>query len=270
MNSARRSVRLGFSLLEMVLALSLAMILLLALYLTLSTYINSAHVGRETLNEGEVARSIMSRIAQDVNSQLGAYDTRSLLLTTGMADPAAPPPTTNSGVPFNIGVNGDSTSLRLSVYRPEKPPVMVSGDPVDAEKKSELRRVNYWVIMNGGETLGLARREFKQATSQDIEVPAGDAPEQEKYLITKKGAEVKSVKFEYFDGMAWQEKWDGAAVGDGKSNVPIGPPAALKITVVLHGPTKPGTQQPVDAPELDQRLTFVQVVPLFGGNKFKE
>ncbi len=269
MTGAQRTIRSAFSLLEMVLALSLAMILLLALYLTLSTYISSAHLGRETLTEGEVARSIMSRIAHDVNSQLGAYDARALLTTTGWADPAAAPTSTNSGVPFNIGVQGDATSLRLSTYRPEKAPVGVKAEEAAKELTSELRRVNYWVIMNGSDTIGLARREIKQATSQDIEVAAGDVPEQEKYLITRKGTEVKSVKFEYFDGMEWQEKWDGAAVGDEK-NTAVGPPAAIKITIVLHGPKKAGSSEPVDSPELDQRLTFTQVVAITSGNKFKE
>lgn len=257
MYPVHRTTRSAFSLLEMVLALALAMVLLLALYLTLNTYLASANVGRDTLAEGELARSIMSRIANDITNQLGAYDTRALPDYTSVVQ------TAGTQVSFNVGVQGDSTSLKLSLYRADNVPVAsMTPNAPDPETKSDLRRVNYWVVMNGAETTGLARREIKLATSNDIEESAAAVSEQEKYLIAK---EVKSVTFEYFDGMAWQTSWDGAElVGDTK--LQRGPPAAIRITVVFRSRAK--TVAAADTPENDQRLTFQHVVALPGSNNF--
>ena len=50
---------------------------------------------------------------------------------------------------------------------------------------------------------------------------------------------MKSLQFEYFDGQSWQDSWDGTQVGsDGVT--PIGPPAAVAITIGL---ARPGTDE---------------------------
>ena len=45
--------------------------------------------------------------------------------------------------------------------------------------------------------------------------------------------EVKNVLFEYFDGEDWQASWDGTTMAaDGVT--PIGPPAAVRITLTIN------------------------------------
>lgn len=257
MQTTRRTHRSAFSLLEMVLALALAMVLMLALYLTLSTYISSAKGGRETLDEGELARSIMTRIATDAVSHLGSTDTRAL--------PKFVADTNDKGglAAVNVGVRGDATTLILSTYRIEQPGSLNS---TDMEVKSDIRRIHYWVVMNGAETVGLARREFKQATSNDIDADPTQETETDKYLITR-DKEIKSVTFEYHNGQDWQGTWDGSIPGT-EDGTPTGPPAAIRITLVLRPRAKAGAAGTETTAESDQRLTFVHVVALPGGNNF--
>ena len=240
-----RTIRPAFSLLEMLLALALAMVVLLGLYLTLSTYITNAHIGRDTLAEGETGRSIMARFTNDITNQVGAQDTRSMpdysavTQQAATTDPAATPMSGTTPMPmtpvdsviYNNGIWGDTNSLILSTYRVEKPSGgQVVGQP-QGEITSDLRRINYWLVRSGPETIGLARREIKLATATDIDAGAADVSEAEKYIIAR---EVKDITFEFFDGKSWQGSWDGAAPVSAEVNTPMGPPAAVKITVTLR------------------------------------
>ncbi len=331
--------RNAFSLLEMVIALALGMVLLLALYMTLSITVNHAESGHEAMADGAVARSIMSRINNDIVSQIGPVDPRMLpnyggppingvatstsglpnLMTPGglpvsgvldsqnaytatagtgmMATPAAsstpssstPAASTGTGtttgstttggtsgnsnsnssgstttagsglpaVSYNVGVRGDATSLILSVYRIQRPPVGQPTDVPDPVVISDVTRINYWLIANGSDTLGLARQEIKQATSTDIDLALTDISNPNQYLIAD---EVKNILFEYFDGTTWQTSWDGTALGGPTGETPIGPPAAIRITLTLRRNTKM-TQTVTDNPD-DATNTYIQVVPL--------
>jgi hypothetical protein len=86
----------------------------------------------------------------------------------------------------------------------------------------------------GSSPLGLARQELGQVTSDDASSTPPDVSDPNSKLII--APEVKSLQFQYFDGSNWQDTWDGTQAGsDGVT--PIGPPAAVAITV---GVTPPG------------------------------
>jgi hypothetical protein len=231
----------------MVLALALAMVLMLALYLTLSTYMTSTQIGRDVLAEGEIARSVMARLSHDITNQLGAFDTRCLPdYAAAAADPAATPDPTmaptvipNSvpvdAVGFNVGVHGSANTLRLSVYRVENPAVgnIAKTNEQQSDILCDLRRIDYWLVSSGDTVLGLARREIKMATSDDIDTEPSEISEQEKYIIAP---EVKSLTFQFHNGQSWTEEWDGSAPKDlsGADGTPNGPPAAVKITMKIQ------------------------------------
>ena len=266
----QRTIRSAFSLLEMVLALALAMVLLLALYLTLNTYLTSTYIGRDTLAEGEISRSIMARFSHDISNQLGAFDTRCLpsYEPPPADDPtAAPVPATvpADAVKFNIGIFGEASTLRLSVYRAEKPSAGAIANQAQGEVMSDLRRIDYWLVQNGAETLGLARREVKLATSLDIDSEPTELADQEKYLIAR---EVKGLTLEYFDGAAWQASWDGSQPFSAEITTPLGPPSAVKITLTLRRATNKLLTRGAEQSGPD--LTYTHVVAIAGGNKFSE
>jgi prepilin-type N-terminal cleavage/methylation domain-containing protein len=62
--------RAGFTLLEVVLAITLSVVLLTALYLTLNLHYRHAKAGRELTDEAAIVRSVLARISDDINGQL--------------------------------------------------------------------------------------------------------------------------------------------------------------------------------------------------------
>ncbi len=158
---------------------------------------------------------------------------------------------------YNVGVRGDATSLILSVYRVQRPPAGQATSLPDPIVISDVSRVNYWLISNGADTVGLARQEIKQATSNDIDLQVTDIDNPNQYLISD---EVKNILFEYFDGTTWQPQWDGTALGGPNMNTPIGPPMAIRVTLTLRRNTRQ-TQTASDYPD-DATNTYVHVIPL--------
>jgi prepilin-type N-terminal cleavage/methylation domain-containing protein len=257
--------RRGFSLLEMVIALSLGVILLLALYVTLSNTVQLAQTGREVMADGATARSIMSRINNDIVNQLGPIDPRMFPDASTASSDADSSDTTSSTpalpaatpVAYNVGVKGDATWLQLSVYRVQRTPPGQATDSPDPVVISDLVRINYWLIGETPNIVGLARQEIKQATSPDIDLTPKDIPDANKYLIAD---EVKNILFEYYDGTTWQQSWDGSDTSGSLDGSPLGPPAAIRITVTLRRNTQK-TQTVSDAPD-DATNTYVHVVAL--------
>ncbi|MBX9681206.1 MAG: prepilin-type N-terminal cleavage/methylation domain-containing protein [Gemmataceae bacterium] len=262
--------RSGFTLLEMVLALSIGVALLGALYLTMDSQLRMVDAGRDALDEASVARAIFARIQQDMTACLGARDPRLLpdmaapavdpaasnaAASDAAADPAAttdpaaatgsssttPPPSTTpmstittGGRLFNYGIRGDAASLNLSSSR--VPRELVGRDklqlsPGSLPKVSDLRRVVYWYV----EGKGLARRESSNATGDDIDLQPGDLADAEPYIIAP---EVQSLSLQYFDGSASQTNWDSSTI-DFEAEVPLGPPAAVIIELKIGLPNGP-------------------------------
>lgn len=255
MRLANRAARPAFSLLEMVLALALGMLVLLALYVAFSVYLTLAQAGRDAAAEGALARSILARMGNDVAGQLGPEDPR--LYTY----PGANPPT---WVQFNVGVYGTNKYVILSTHRVRTGPTTTQPEMPDEIPTSDLRRVCYWVVEEGSESLGLARAEIQQATGPDVDVfDPTMLPDQKKYIIAR---EVKSLQLEYYDGSAgsWKTEWDGTMT-DGDLAPPVGPPAAIRITLAFRL-NKTGGPEPqgVDPP------TYAHIAGLAASNSFAQ
>ena len=137
---------------------------------------------------------------------------------------------TSDTIPFTAGVIGTGDQLTIYAAR-----VAGIGKDVDdsGEKPNaaDARRVTYWMTDKG-----LARQELPWVTSQqaqnstdpDIE----DGKEERDYVIAE---EVTRVQFEYWDGSAWQETWDGRDTNaDGKTLK--GPPMAIRVRFWLRLP----------------------------------
>lgn len=123
---------------------------------------------------------------------------------------------------------------------------------------SDLRRVSYWLAGAADAPLGLARQEITAVTSDQAmaDVPP-NIPDDGSLVIAE---EVKSLKFSYFDGTAWQDTWDGTAAGPDGST-PVGPPLAIAITI---GISSAGSGSGTGS---DQALKFYRhVVPIITAN----
>jgi hypothetical protein len=171
---------------------------------------------------------------------------------------------------YNVGVNGKTAGvLILSNNRVRQGPAFPDTTDTDDVKDptngitSDAVLTVYWIVMNGNDSAGLARAEFRQATTTNIDPTSFDPttlPNQGSYIIAP---EVKSILFEYYDGTTWQTYWDGTSTPttDG-STPPQGPPAAIRVTITLKAtaPAADGSAQ--DGP------TYQSVIPIPAANNF--
>ena len=152
---------------------------------------------------------------------------------------------------FQAGIIG--TDKQLTVFASRLPSMMTSArglsDTSGAQLPSDLVRITYWISQNGG----LCRQErpwvtadgVRNSSDPDLTDEAGDTLVQE----------VSDVTFEYFhpkDG--WMPSWDGSQMSpDGVT--PIGPPRAVKVTLVYSIPSTRRGDPPFEH-------TVVQVIPV--------
>jgi hypothetical protein len=139
-------------------------------------------------------------------------------------------------LPYNLGVKGDAKWLILSTNRAPGALLVSPKAPItdDSIPSPDLRCLSLWLV----DGKGLARNEMAAVTADNAptDVPTFDNPQQ--YVFAK---EVVDVLFEYYDGATWQPNWDGGALGGNDGNTPIGPPAAIRVTIWLQsGPAIDG------------------------------
>lgn len=273
--------RSAFTLLETILALGIGLVLLGALYWVLSAQIELTQSGRDTLDNGAVVRSVLTRMADDMQATLGPIDKRVVpdystgepetpetdmdmpesetdSATKPMTMPSAMMPADgeNNTVVFNVGVEGGEDYLILTIGKAVRP-----DSSATLGEASGLRRVIYW--MAGGDRGGLARYEVKNPLgSGEFHMMPGTVPHPEKAVIAP---EVRKIQFEYYDGNgSWKTSWRSAdPVGELGNQT--GPPSAIRvrISVIKRGAAPLPSGEP-------RTVEFVHVVALPTGNHFPQ
>jgi prepilin-type N-terminal cleavage/methylation domain-containing protein len=77
------SPRQAFTLLELILALAIAVLLMSALYISIDAQLNNADTGRTLVEQSTLARSLLARVASDIGASLGPTDPRYLQNQSG-------------------------------------------------------------------------------------------------------------------------------------------------------------------------------------------
>ena len=251
----RRSIprrRGGFTLLEMILALAIGLVLMGALYVMMSSQLGQSQAGRDATQEAATARSILTRIANDIVGSLGAYDPRQLpdVAVEVSEDGASPetraPDAAISAPQFNLGVVGEADRLILFAGRVPRE-VLLKG-----ERASDLRRITFWLVPGKG----LAREEVTLVTGEAIDLIPPDVDDPDRYVFAP---EVTSVSFQYWDPQSqWLTSWDGSQPID----LPVGPPAAIEISITI------GNSRTLDSGTEVTPTVYTHVVTLPTGNNF--
>ncbi|MBI3410661.1 MAG: prepilin-type N-terminal cleavage/methylation domain-containing protein [Planctomycetes bacterium] len=267
--------RKGFTLLEMILALTIGVVLLGALYQFLNGQLFLAQAGRDVLEEGTLARAILTRMTNDILGHLGE-NSGSLLPasssgSTGAnssggsnsasgssssnmsSSSGASSTSTTSSIQVNLGVRGESNRIILSLSRLPRE-LLIKANNQDQQTTADLRRVTYWLLDNGG----LARQEIRAVTGEDADVLPPDVDSPEKYLMAP---EVTFLDISYFDGSAWQSSWDGTLTGGVTGDIPLGPPNAIAITIRIRRARSLANDNPTEA-------EYRHVVAIPAGNGF--
>ena len=245
MTTSRMVRRAGYTLLEMTLALVIALIILGAVYEFLNRQIAMGEIGRDMTEESSLARAILEQMATDISGNLGGYDpvqattdgSQSSSTTTTSSSTTTPAASSTTqqttAAPFNLGISGTDSCLILTSSR--VPRELVAYDKLQLDSSqlspvSDIRRISYWFLNGGSTGSGLAKQEVVCATGTDLQETPPDVSNADQMIIAP---EVKNVLFEYFDGTDWQSTWDGTTLsGDGIT--PIGPPAAIRITLTIR------------------------------------
>jgi prepilin-type N-terminal cleavage/methylation domain-containing protein len=154
--------------------------------------------------------------------------------------------TTTNYFQFNLGVQGDTDWVALYVDR--LPSELFTGDlaanPDQQVTISSLRRVTYWLSSDTGGSNNLSRQELTGVTSTDGTSQQLPPTQPDSNTVTV-ASNVRNITFEYYDGTTWQSSWDGTQLSTVDNKTPIGPPVAIRVTLVLAG-TGDGTAAGAD------------------------
>jgi len=185
--------------------------------------------------------------------------------STGSGTPAgssSAAPAGNAAQINSFQGNNDALVVTVSKWPSEldlSPSASIESEPTGV---SDLRRITYWVAGGGGSPLGLARQEVKVVTSSDATLAPSippNVPDEASYVIAE---EVKNLKFQYWDGTAWQDSWDSTQPGaDGTT--PQGPPLAVAITMDI---ALPGTANANGSEKQPRVKSYRHVVPILTAN----
>jgi prepilin-type N-terminal cleavage/methylation domain-containing protein len=261
--------RSGYTLLEIILALAIAVLLMAALYVAVDVQLRFAQSGRDRVEQSTVARGIFGRMRTDAASALSLSDPGRFRTQSSSSTPAPSTPTTGTGtadstattddgtavsddpVVLSLGVDGTSDALHLYLSRTPRELLNATDNPPIV---SDLRRVSYWLVPDAGDGQGgLARQEVKVISSTEATtLPPGLGNDAQFVFAT----EVKSLMFEYYDdqSQSWESEWHSTDLG-ADNKTPKGSPRAVRVTVGLAPPDNP-----------TQVTTYTQVIAFPNAN----
>jgi len=221
--------RAAFSLLEVLLALTLAVLLLGAIFTAMDQSWRLTSSGRHEMERAQLARALVRRITSDVRSIAFVPP----LVVDSDEETASGSTTSESGseeeevTTRSFGLRGDTFFLEMQISRPRRD-LEFSTDAdgnITTNRTSDLRVVSY--LHSGSPTggtgaaaansataalgTGLIRTEGDRLQSLQIEEQGG----QSTALSTSQvlAPEVNLLQFRYFDGLAWYTTWDSEQAG---------------------------------------------------------
>ncbi len=275
MNAARpalpRALRSGFTLLEVMLSISISIIVLGALVYMIDFQLRSVDVSRRRVEEAQLARALLQRMAEDIRAALryDPMDVNSMMpaslgnLSGGRGGGAGSGNLPGGGSFGGAGgAAGDSSSdtLSLSAEAPQPIPGLYAGIDqrglnvlqVDVSRLPRLDEFQQLVAVGpDGRTLdhlsdvktisyyihptygGLVRRVRSRAAEQYAqEMGVLDDTGDDAYIIAP---EVVDLTYRFYDGTSWYYDWN--------SNDRDGLPLAVEITLAFAPPDDENSPQ---------------------------
>jgi len=254
--------RRGFSLLELVVALSLSVLLLAGIYAGLDLFWRYSTTGQEEIERAQIARAVLRQIEADLRGIVfkpgdpaSAGTPTAGETTPGAAtavtpgtefggtmtggDPAASAGTTAPGtlatdsVAAIAGLVGDFQSLKLTTSNPARGGVYapLGSDLSGRVRSSDMLTVGYQLgdsVAAAAAPTGLGRFESDRLLASLAEAQ-GDVGFLSNNLRIV-APEVTSLQFAYFDGYNWLGEWDSSMLG--------GVPTAVEIIIEVTTPPR--------------------------------
>ena len=251
----------GFTLLEVLVALTLSVILLSAVYSALDLHYKYSAAGRADVERSQLARALLSKIASDIRCVVyreseeedegeGTEESDESSESEDETDTSEiVVDTADSFASQDSGVYGDLNSLVIHISRPTRERrEFLSTATADEEVTSsggDLKSVSYFLAGSDSGGLQELAAEISSSSSSDDE-PAGGLARLEgdrlaMNLADEQGdlqtlasetkilaEEVEYLEFQYFDGLEWIEEWDSSEYG--------ALPSAIRIIIEFRAP----------------------------------
>lgn len=273
-----RPERLGYTLMELLLALALSVMVVAAIVMAIQIYLVALTKQQAIVEQKQVARSLLTMIENDLRAGIqykandysgleNLLETQTLMLTGGapedeesdsliVEDEVAFRPTLlGSG---NVVMIDISRLPRLDQYNP-----LIASEEADVQTPSDVKSVAYFVSLTDGgmepklrfaETRapgGLYRREIDRAVAEFMgDTSLFSSPDNYTKLIAN---EVAQISFRYFDGEEWQNEWDSAENG--------GFPMAIEVNIAIDSQRSASGSQDYNAAGADsETLQYYRTV----------
>ena len=255
-----RSNRVGFSLLEILLAIALTAAVMVLVAGGIDFHLRRLTVERTKISEAQVARAILRRIADDLraavvvrNADFSSVDELADDTATGGETGEAGDDTgateadeiIDSAATSEPGVYGNQTSIQIDMSRIPRYEEYTLLEQYSDESLiggiSDVKTVSYYLVDNAlnltstnsvgisnelAATGGLVRSVIPRAMSRYAsEIGDYSLAEQAAELLAP---EVRSLEFSYFDGTEWTTEWDTELMG--------GIPMAVEISIIIQDP----------------------------------
>ena len=239
--------RLGYTLLEVLLALGLSGMLMLLVYTAMQTYWQLSTAGRIDMERGQLARTLVRRMEMDIRSvtykaekqqqaagsEEQAADEGAGNTQTGTGSDASSDTTTirieedDTYLTADVHLIGTSSSLEMIALRPTRNRTGTLEDELFAGAESDRRKVGYMFMTAGTDGLGgLYYRNVDQQLESMMEAEGSAIDPLSQYELL--AAEIAYLEFQYLDGTtsSWVSEWHSRDMG--------GLPRAIKITFQFH------------------------------------
>jgi prepilin-type N-terminal cleavage/methylation domain-containing protein len=220
--------RSGFTLLEVIVALAIGLLLVAVLYVAMDFQFRSMQNGRKVVEEGQVARGLLRRVAADIRQSLALPQTLATLQTkfTNSASSSSSGSSSSSAstLPpgqFSAGVVGSDSQIIL--FQTDVPHFSQT-DAQNQVNVSDVRQLSYGFQAG----VGLVRHHYRAPPAASVSDGMSFTGSMDEIGSPEVLApEVVSLQFRYFDmtSGSWVTSWDGSSMG---------PPQAVEITVLIQ------------------------------------
>ncbi|MDA7906706.1 type II secretion system protein GspJ [bacterium] len=280
----KNRTRVGYTLLELLLALGLSVVVFAAVAGGIQVYLVALTKQQAMVEQKQVARALLAMIGNDLRAgiQYKATDysgldnliqTQTMMLTGGgeAAEEEEEPESliVEEEVSFRPTMLGSANVLMIDISRlprlDQYNPLVASAED-EVQSPSDIKSLSYFVSLSDGGVEsaiefqrnkapgGLYRREIDRAVAEYRgETELMMAADEYTRLIAN---EVVDISFQYFDGEEWQSEWDSVENG--------GFPVAIEVNIMIDPVRSAAGSQDytIDQSDPDQMQIFRTVVDL--------
>lgn len=227
-----RRARAAFTLIEVLIALSLSLVLISAIYSAVSLHWRYEKIGRERIDRAQLSLAVLRLLSEDVGSVMftpppstaseDEETTEETPPSTEEDTTTTTTPTTDSA-PAALGIVGTADQLQLDISQPARedfvPEESDTPSGTGLTATSDNQRVTWGLVTptlaeadaSGRRSLtvnpALARQlaDRLQGVVEVEEETTNNVPLDEASILAR---EVVSLQFRYYDGYSWVEEWD--------------------------------------------------------------